>query len=217
MLSTMETTVEHATGTNASAAPVASTRTARERELVARLRTGCDRTWAIVVREYGPAVLGVTRRVLRNEDDARDAFQDAFVQAVKGIGAFREESGLATWLHRIAWNAALLKIRRASRRPETSLDALLPTYDETGHRVEPSPRIEADAHTELERAEIRARVRAAIARLPMRYRSILVLRDLEERSTKETADELGISEGAVKVRLHRARKALATVLGRREA
>lgn len=195
----------------------AATRTDRERELVEGLRTGCERSWTIVVREYGPAVLGVTRRVLRNEDDARDAFQDAFVQAVKGIAAFRGESGLATWLHRIAWNAALLKIRRANRRPETSLDALLPTYDETGHRVEDAPRIDADAHTELERAEIRQRVRAGIARLPLRYRAILVLRDLEERSTKETAEALGMTEGAVKVRLHRARKALATLLGRADA
>jgi RNA polymerase sigma-70 factor (ECF subfamily) len=188
-------------------------RSDRERDLVEKLRAGDAQSFATLVREYGPAVLAVTRRVLRNEDDARDAFQDAFVQVLRGIRAFRGDSSLSTWLHRIAWNAALLKIRRAGRRPEVSIEALLPGYDETGHRLQTAPEIDADPLSLLEQQELRERVRGAIARLPLRYRSILILRDLEEKTTRETASLLGISDGAVKVRLHRARKALATLLG----
>jgi RNA polymerase sigma-70 factor (ECF subfamily) len=106
-----------------------------------------------------------------------------------------------------------MKIRRASRRPEGRLDAWLPTYDDTGHRVESAPSIEADAQSDLEREELRRHVRGCVAKLPLRYRAVVVLRDLEEKTTKETAELLKISEGAVKVRLHRARKALATLLG----
>lgn len=187
----------------------------RERELIEGLRARSEQSYAVLVREYGPAMLAVTRRLLRNEDDARDAFQEAFVQVLRGIRSFRGDSSLATWLHRIAWNAALLKIRRAARRREVGIDALLPTYDDTGHRVQRAPVIEDDPSEKLEQQELRARVRAGIARLPLRYRSVLVLRDLEDKTTKEAAEMLGISEGAVKVRLHRARKALATILGRR--
>src|SRR5262245_25546984 len=185
----------------------------RERRLVEGLRAGDERSYETLVREYGPVVLAVTRRILRNEDDARDAFQDAFVQVLKGIRSFRGDSSLSTWLHRIAWNAALMKIRRANRRPEGRLDPWLPTYDETGHRVQNAPAIDDDAQSELEREELRQHVRKCVAKLPLRYRAVVVLRDLEEKSTQETAKLLGISEGAVKVRLHRARKALATLLG----
>jgi RNA polymerase sigma-70 factor (ECF subfamily) len=191
------------------------TRSEREHRLVEQLRLGDPQAYETLVREYGKAMLAVTRRLLRNEHDAEDALQEAFLQVFRSIGSFRRESSLATWLHRIAWNAALLKIRRGNRHPEVSIEPMMPTYDETGHRVGPVPSLTATPESDLERSEIRARVRACVESLPLRYRTVVVLRDLEDRSTRETAQVLGVSETLVKVRLHRARKALAVMIGQR--
>lgn len=185
-----------------------------ERMLIDGLRAGSERSFEQLVRTHGGAMLAVSQRLLRNEQDAQDALQDAFVQVFRAIGSFRGESSLATWLHRIARNAALLRIRRASRRPEVSIEPLLPVYDETGHRAGPVANLPVSPDAVLERRQVRENVRACVARLPVRYRSVIVLRDLEEKSTLETAELLGVSENVVKVRLHRARKALATLISR---
>jgi RNA polymerase sigma-70 factor (ECF subfamily) len=89
---------------------------------------------------------------------------------------------------------------------------LLPTFDETGHHSHPVRPWEDDVLARLTRAEIRAYVRACIDRLPAPYREVLVLRDIEEFDTEQTAQQLGINPGAVKTRLHRARQALRTLL-----
>jgi RNA polymerase sigma-70 factor (ECF subfamily) len=193
---------------------VTSSQGERERQLVEGLRTGSERSFEELVRTYGGAMLAVSRRLLRNEQDAQDALQDSFLQVHKSIGSFRGDSSLATWLHRIARNSALLRIRRASRRPEISLEPLLPVYDETGHRVGEVASLPAAPDALLERQEVRERVRSCVERLPLRYRAVIVLRDLEEKSTFEAAEVLGVSENVVKVRLHRARRALATLITR---
>jgi RNA polymerase sigma-70 factor (ECF subfamily) len=105
-----------------------------------------------------------------------------------------------------------MRLRGASRRPEDLLGDALPHFDETGHHSEPVTALPDDALGQLERAETRAVVRACIAQLPEAYRAIIILRDFEELSTGETATALGISENAAKIRLHRARQALATLL-----
>ncbi len=165
------------------------------------------------MRECGGAMLAVARRLLRDEEAARDVVQEAFTSAFRSIHAFREASRLSTWLHRIVVNAALMHLRRTGRRPEAPIDDLLPTFDETGHHrnaVEPYP---ITAEAALIEKETRARVRTCIDRLPTTYRTVLMLRDIEELSTAEAAKLLDISENAVKIRLHRARQALATLLG----
>lgn len=157
-------------------------------------------------------MLSVARRYLREEQDARDAVQEAFLSAFKAIGRFEEGSRLSTWLHRITVNAALMKIRGRGRRPEESLEDLQPKFEPDGHHVEiPAPWDErADAI--LEREERARTVREAIDRLPEMHRTVLLLRDIEGQDTREAAGALGISENAVKVRLHRARLALRTQL-----
>ncbi len=170
--------------------------------------------FAEIVREHGPKMLAVARRILPTEEDARDAVQDAFLQAYRSLDQFRGDASLGTWLHRVVRNAALMKIRRASHRHETSLEALLPRFDETGHHVDPVRPLPLAPDEELVDRERRERVRAAIAKLPEAYRTVLVLRDLEVMGTAEVAAVLGISEAAGRVRLHRARKALMTLFGR---
>jgi RNA polymerase sigma-70 factor (ECF subfamily) len=110
-------------------------------------------------------------------------------------------------------NAALMKLRSRRRRPETSIDDLLPRFDEDGHFAEPVTAWDESAGL-LERHETRTMVRRAIAALPASHRTVLVLRDIEELDTDETAARLGITPNAVKTRLHRARLALRALLAR---
>lgn len=186
-----------------------------EAALVARLRAGEAAAYERLVRDYGGPILAAARRMLRNEDDARDTVQDAFISAFRSIGRFEGQSRLSTWLHRIAINAALMKIRSRSGKRETSIDQLLPKFLEDGHQADPASPWDGSALAAVEREETRAYVRQCIEELPETYRTIVKLRDIEEYDTQQTADLLGIEPGAVKVRLHRARQALRTLLDRR--
>jgi len=178
-----------------------------ERTLVARLKGDDDAAYEEVVRRFGPRMLSVARRMLTQEQDAQDAVQDAFLSAFKAIDRFQGDAKLATWLHRIVVNAALMKLRSKRRKPEAAIDDLLPKYHEDGHRRGNGDwRVTHD--TAVQTSEIREQVLAAIDKLPDLYRDILMLRDIEELSTEEAAKQLEITEGAVKTRLHRARLAL---------
>jgi RNA polymerase sigma-70 factor (ECF subfamily) len=185
--------------------------------LVARLKAGDADAFEELVRRHGGRMLAVARRFLRDEDAARDAVQDAFLSAFRAIRNFDGNAQISTWLHRIVVNAALMRIRTRQRRPEQSIEPLLPTFQEDGHHTEPVTSWAESGDAVLERRETRALVRAAIADLPESHRVVLMLRDIEDRSTKEAADALGISENAAKLRLHRARQALATAIKQRMA
>jgi RNA polymerase sigma-70 factor (ECF subfamily) len=185
-----------------------------EQELLAGLRRGEEVAYEKMVRLYLPRLLGAARRILPTEEDARDAVQDAFLSAFKGLAGFDGHSRLSTWLHRIAVNAALMKLRGKRRRPEQSLDVLLPRFLDDGHQADPPAPWPLRADVLLEREETRARVRQVIDELPEIYRTVLLLRDIEEMDTEEAARVLGVSAGVVKTRLHRARLALRALLDR---
>jgi len=157
--------------------------------------------------------LAVTRRLLRDESDAEDAVQKTFISAFQAIDAFSGNCRLSTWLHRIAVNHALMKLRAGRRRAEQTIDDLLPRFDESGRRIDSDSRPQSpDTESLLDRHQTRLAVRAAIERLPVRYRTVIVLRDLEEWNTEETAAAMRVTPAAVKVRLHRARQALRALL-----
>jgi RNA polymerase sigma-70 factor (ECF subfamily) len=179
-----------------------------EVEFLERLRAGEDAAYEELVRRYGRQLLAVARRLLRREEDAQDALQEAFLAAFKSLPQFRGTSSLSTWLHRIVLNASLMKLRSGSRRPEASIEEWLPVFDETGHQAAPLSAWNVSAETALLDAETRQRVRAAIESLPLSSRSVLTLRDIEDLDTQTVADLLGITPMAVKLRLHRARQAL---------
>lgn len=176
--------------------------------LVPRLRRGEDAAYAELVARHGGRLLAVARRLLRSDADAQDALQDAFLQAFKGLSGFAGQAALGTWLHRIVVNACLMRMRRQRSRPEQPIDELLPAFLDDGHQARPSCDWSERSDVLLERREVRAWVRTAIDRLPESYRTVLLLRDIEELDTAETAALLAVSENAVKVRLHRARQAL---------
>lgn len=179
---------------------------------MAALRAGDEQAFATLVREHGARMLAVARRFMRNEEDARDAVQDAFLSAHKAIGRFDGKAKLSTWLHRIVVNASLMKLRSKRRRPERSIEELLPTYLEDGHPTDRPQPWQRTADAILESAETRELVRASIDELPDDYRNVLLLRDIEGLDTAETARLLEASESAVKTRLHRARQALRNLL-----
>lgn len=182
-----------------------------ERALVARLKTHDPGAYEELVRQNGPRMLALARRVVGDDEGARDVVQDAFLSAFRGIDAFAGEARLSTWLHRIVVNTALMKLRSRRRRPEEPIDRFLPAYREDGHFA--TGFVEwGDVEQRLQRREMREAVRRAIDRLPESYRTVLLLRDIEEMSTAETARALGVTENAVKIRLHRARQALRTLL-----
>ena len=187
------------------------TRPDSDADLVARLQRGDDTAFEAIVRAHSGRLLSVARRFLGNDEDAQDAVQETFIRAYKAIHTFEARAQLHTWLHRILVNTALMKLRERRRRPTESIEDLLPAYTNEGHQAVAS-RDWSDAV--LERKETAAIVREAIARLPDQYREVLVLRDIEERDTAETADLLGTTSNVVKVRLHRARQALRTLLDR---
>jgi RNA polymerase sigma-70 factor (ECF subfamily) len=188
-----------------------------ETMLLAALKAGQEWAFETMIRLHGGRLLAVARRFTRNEDDAKDVLQSAYLNAFRAIAEFKGNCQLSTWLHRIVVNTALMKLRSRKRKPEESIDALLPTFHEDGHHVEQFSEWSAPADTLLEREKTRATVRECIQQLPDNYRLVLLLRDIEERSTQEAAEILGITPTAVKVRLHRARQALSTLLRRHYA
>jgi RNA polymerase sigma-70 factor (ECF subfamily) len=185
---------------------------ARDAELVARIRAGDESAAESLVREHTGAMLGVARGFLRCEAESTDAVQEAFILAFGALDSFEGNSTLSTWLHRIVVNCCLGRLRRRKRRRTVSLDELSTAFDEHGRRGRLASLRVSAAESQLVRAETSAQVRACIDRLPAVYRTVLVLRDIEEFDTDQTAERLGSTPGAVKTRLHRARQALRALL-----
>ncbi|MCI0586711.1 MAG: sigma-70 family RNA polymerase sigma factor [Planctomycetes bacterium] len=184
-----------------------------EGALLRGLRGGDVAAFETLVRSYSRPMLAVARKFLPRTEDAEDALQDAFLSAFKGIGRFEGGSRLSTWLHRIVVNAALMKLRTKRRKPETSIEDLLPAFQDDGHATNhPAAPWTETAEAAAERREIRDLVRSSIDRLPEAYRNVLLLRDIEGFDTEETAGLLDVNPNVVKIRLHRARQALRTLL-----
>jgi RNA polymerase sigma-70 factor (ECF subfamily) len=183
-----------------------------EAAVAAGLVAGDPETFELLVRHQGPRLLATARRILGRDDEAGDAVQDAFLSAFRARTQFSAGSAVGTWLHRITVNAALNRLRTRRRRPEEPLEDLLPRFLPNGHYAEKFAAWTEPADVALSRKETAARVRQSIDNLPESFRTVLMLRDIEGLSTEETATLLKISANAVKLRLHRARLALRTLL-----
>ncbi len=178
--------------------------------LVAGLRTGAPDAFRQLISTHGGRMRAAVIPIV-GEHDANDCVQEAFLQAFRKIDSFQGKSLLSTWLHRIVINTALMHRRKRTRLAEVSWEELAPIFDSTGCRIEPtySALHEPDL---AERAEVRQAVIDALSRLSGEAREIFILRDVEGLSTDQTAETLGISISAAKVRLHRARAALKRLL-----
>jgi RNA polymerase sigma-70 factor (ECF subfamily) len=178
-----------------------------DEDLAARAAAGDEPAFEALLCRYEARVYRLAFRLTGNQGDAQDVLQEAFLAAYRGLSAFRRESRFSTWLYRIATNAALMHRRARMRRPFESLTAFLPRFDEDGvHAGAPADlRAASRADELLDRKLLAEKAQAGLDRLPSPYRAAFVLRDLEEMTTEEVAELLGLTAAAVRQRVHRAR------------
>lgn len=177
-----------------------------EAEMIAAILGGDIQLYHELIRPYERSVYLMALSYMKNEADAEDVAQEAFVRAFKNLASFRAEARFSTWLISITLNEAKNRLRRTSLVRMDSLDA-----PPDGDQVV-SPWLLRDwreiPSEVIERGEIRLLLQEAVDRLPDIYRQVFLLRDVEEMNIRETAEALSISIPSVKVRLHRARMML---------
>ena len=174
----------------------------KDTDLVRFAQEGDSRAFDELVRRYRDKVYWLSYRILRHEDDAAEALQDAFLSAFRGLRSFKAESSFSTWLYRIATNASLMKYRKR-RDKHVSLDG------SQGQSQDAEPEQlrdwSAQPPEELLTAETREMLQEGMQRLQVEPRTVFVLRDIEGLSNAEVGAILQLSVPAVKSRLHRAR------------
>lgn len=162
-----------------------------------------------LIRSTYADVFQLCRRMLGNQEDAKDATQEVFIRVVKGVIAFRAEAAFSTWLHSVTVNVCLTQIKKRQRTPSAGFG----DFDVTAADLAASDDVEDTVTTELSNADLAARTSWALDQLPDDARTVVVLRDVQELSTKEVAAMLDVSESVVKVRLHRAHARLRELIG----
>ena len=172
--------------------------------MIAEVLAGNTESFHELIRPHERSVYLMALSLLHNEAEAEDAAQEAFIKAYRNLHRFRSESRFSTWIIAIVLNEARARLRRKQPAMTDSID------DTAEGSVTPAQLTDwREIPSEsLERQEIRTLIRRALAALPLAYREVFVLRELEERNVKETAETLGITVASVKMRLHRARMML---------
>ena len=171
-------------------------------ELVKLTQSGENRAFDELVRRYRDRVYRLCTKILRHDEDAAEALQDAFLSAYRGLPNFKSESTFSTWLYRIATNASLMKLRRR-REGHVSYEQSQGSNGETEPMAIPD--WSAQPLEELLDSETREVLGREVDLLPANEKEVFVLRDIMEQSNADVAQELGLSVAAVKSRLHRAR------------
>jgi RNA polymerase sigma-70 factor (ECF subfamily) len=185
-----------------------------EADCIRRILAGERYLFHDLIRPCERAIYFLLLSLLRNETEAEDAAQETTIKVYLNLKNFRGDAQFRTWVLSIARNEGLGRLRKAGSRREDSLDA--ETDEQTGDYTPAILTSWREVPSEaLERQELGAMLRKAIDGLPEIYRNVVLLRDIEEMDVRETATALGITEGAVKVRLHRARAMLQRVLAPR--
>jgi RNA polymerase sigma-70 factor (ECF subfamily) len=186
------------------AAPAGKRLDKNETELIGRVRAGDVEAFYELVRPYERAVFLAALSLVKNDADAEEVAQEAVLKAFKNLSRFRQEAKFSTWLIQISINEAKMKLRKDRRYLYESLDE--------GHQNDEGDYIPKDfadwreiPSEALEQSELREALTKALDSLPEKYRTVLILRDVQHLSINETAQALGLSEANVKTRLSRAR------------
>lgn len=175
--------------------------------LVEKARGGDREAFAQLIRLWSDKAYRLALKLTGDPADASDALQEAFLSAYLKLKNFRGESKFSSWLYRIVVNASLMRIRKRKREDHEPIEDYLPTFTSDG-ALDGGPSSSEWAKEPDEKllaSEARKILEGAIQKLPEEYRTVLVLRDIEELSNDEVAEVLGLSIPAVKSRLHRAR------------
>ena len=183
-----------------------------EAQLVAQSREGDSAAFNELVRRYEGKIFRLAMHVTQNREDAEDVLQETFLKAYEHLDQFKGDSKFYTWIVRIAVNQALMKLRRRKTDKSVSLDETIDTGEDTVTREVAA--WDEDPEQRFSREELGGILDSAVQSLEPLYRSVFVLRDVEELSTEETAEVLGLSIPAVKSRLLRARLQLREKLTR---
>src|SRR5436190_7818166 len=185
--------------------PATTATSAGDTELIARAASGDARAFEALMRRYNRMLFRTARAILRDDAEAEDALQEAYLQAYRSLGSFRAEAKLSTWLARIVANEALMRLRKQTRRAE-----IVPMQSADAREVEQVMASDTDnaPDTRAARAEMRRLLEAQIDALPEAYRTVFMLRAVEELSAEETATVLDLPPATVRTRLFRARSLL---------
>jgi RNA polymerase sigma-70 factor, ECF subfamily len=192
--------------------PVSSPSGIDESVLVSQAREGDTRAFGELVRRYEGKIFRLAQHVTNNREDAEDVLQETFMKAYEHLDQFKGDSKFYTWIVRIAVNQSLMKLRRRKTDKSVSLDEQIDTGEDT--IVREIAAWDEDPEQRFSREELGEILDHAVDSLEPPYRSVFVLRDVEELSTEETAEALGLSIPAVKSRLLRARLQLREKLTR---
>lgn len=186
------------------------TRELSDTDLVASFREGNTKAFRELVRRYQAKAYALALRLTSNEADAQEVLQDTFLSVYRKFDTFRGDAAFSSWLYRITANAALMKVRSRGQRRDISLDI---TDPEEGEHLELRDWSD-DAERLVMNKDAAQKIAKAVEQLPEKYRVVFLLREVEELSTQEVAEALGLSTPTVKTRLHRARLYLRNLLGK---
>ena len=178
-------------------------RTISDDDVVSRVRAGETGLYEMLMRRYNQRLFRVIRSVVMNDDEAEDVLQEAWVRAYEHLDQFAGRASFSTWVTRIAFHEGLARTRKNRR--------WTPLENPEGEIMAEAERRQTTAETpemQAERSQLGRMLQAAVDALPETYRSVFVLREVEQLSTTETAECLELSEEAVKTRLHRSRALL---------
>jgi RNA polymerase sigma-70 factor (ECF subfamily) len=187
--------------------------------LVARARVKDEAAFEELVSRYEDKLYRLAMRFVRNETDAQEILQEAFLSAWRNLPTFEGRAQFGSWMYRVTVNEALMLLRSRNRHPEVTVDDVEPTalndaVAESGQTLRGGADWSQRADEQLQSQEMRKHIQDSVDALPEGLRTVFLLRDVEELSTEDTAEMLGLSVPAVKTRLHRARLALRVAIGR---
>lgn len=184
--------------------------------LIDEFLQGDESSFNRLVLKYQRKVFNIVFGILGNYDDTNEVAQDVFVNVYRKLKKFRKESQFSTWLYRIAVNGAKNRYKKIKRQTLVAYSINNPIETENG----PIEKTIPDTHTareELEKKELSSKIQKFITKLPLKYKEIIVMRDIEGMDYKEIGEITGLNEGTIKSRLHRGRWQLKILLKEKEA
>jgi len=172
-------------------------KTLTDQQVIDRVRAGDLAMYEVIMRRYNQRLYRIARAILHDDVEAEDVMQDAYVRAYTHLDQFAGRAAFSTWLSRIAVHEALTRLRLRNRHPQVDVT----DYD--GEISMKTPSNSLDPEKNASTGQLREFLEEAVLNLPESYRTVIMLRDIEELSTAETAEALDLTEENVKIRLHR--------------